>query len=384
MKGMKKMTILLPFLKPSRAFFRSIVFLLVLLFSITASPAHAERIKDLGGFQGLRMNQLTGYGIVVGLAGTGDDNLEYATLGVRGVANRFGLALPPGLNPATRNAAAVMVTAELPAFAKPGQRIDVTVSALGQARSLRGGTLILAPLQGADGQIYAMAQGNLAVGGLGVEGRDGSTTTVNIPSVGRIASGATVERAVSTGFERAPYIYFNLDQADLTTAMRVADVINAELGDGLAMTDDAVSIRIVAPANVQQRVAMMSAIENIAVTPAEAAARVIVNARTGTIVINGAVRISPAAVSHGTLTVRVEEEPAVIQPEPFSRGQTEIEERSTIEVEQPIAGAYITRGASLSEIVEAINALGASPSDIVAILEALKQAGALTAELVII
>ncbi|MEO1045842.1 MAG: flagellar basal body P-ring protein FlgI [Pseudomonadota bacterium] len=372
------------FSRYSRPIIRSLWLVLAVVFSFTSSPAQAERIKDLGSFQGLRVNQLTGYGIVVGLAGTGDDNLEYATLGVRGVANRFGLALPPGLNPATRNAAAVMITAELPAFAKPGQRIDVTVSALGQARSLRGGTLVLAPLIGADGQIYAMAQGNLAVGGLGVQGRDGSTTTVNIPSVGRIASGATVERSVATGFENSPFLSFNLDSADLTTAMRVADAINAEFGDGMARAEDAVSIRIAAPQSQPQRVMMMSTIENIPVTPAEAAARVIVNARTGTVVINGAVRISPAAVSHGTLTVRVDEAPTVVQPEPFSRGRTAVEENSQIAIDEPLASTSIARGASLAEIVESINALGAAPSDIVAILEALKQAGALTAELVII
>lgn len=353
--------------------------------SVLSVPAHAERIKDLGNFQGLRANQLTGYGIVVGLAGTGDDSLEYATVGVKGVTNRFGLTLPPGVNPSTKNAAAVLVTAELPPMSKPGQRIDVTVSAIGKAKSLRGGTLIMMPLYGADGQIYAMAQGNLAVGGLGVEGADGSNTTVNIPSVGRIASGATVERMVATGFEQNPYLTFNLAEADLTTAMRVAGAINEALGFNIATASDAVSIQIAAPVTAEERVLMMSRIENITVTPAEAPARVIVNARTGTVVINGAVRISPAAVSHGKLTVRVQETPVVVQPEPFSRGETATEQRSDIDIDSPAAPAYLLdRGANLSEIVESINAIGASPSDLAAILEALKQAGALKAELVIL
>ena len=347
------------------------------------SPVRAERIKDLGTFQGLRSNQLTGYGIVVGLPGTGDDSLEYATVAMKGVANRFGLTLPPGVNPATKNAAAVLVTAELPAMAKPGQRIDVTVSAIGKAKSLRGGTLVMMPLMGADGQIYAMAQGNLAVGGLGVEGRDGSTTTVNIPSVGRIAGGATVERLVATGFEQSPYLTFNLAQADITTALRVADQINELSGQDLAVATDAVSIRIQAPADPTQRVLLMGAIENMDVNPGEAPARVIVNARTGTVVINGAVKISPAAVSHGSLTVRVTETPEIVQPAPFSRGQTAVEQRSDIAIEQEPASAFITQGASLSEIVESINAIGASPSDLAAILDALKQAGALKAELII-
>jgi len=365
--------------------FRSLLALLLLALAAFAAPAQAERIKDLGSFEGLRANQLTGYGVVVGLPGTGDDSLEYATVGVKGVTNRFGFTLPPGVNPATKNAAAVLVTAELPPMAKPGQRLDVTVSALGKSKSLRGGTLILMPLYGADGQIYAMAQGNLAVGGLGVEGADGSNTTVNIPSVGRIASGATVERPVATGFDQSPYLTFNLADADLTTAMRVADAINRQFGYPLASASDAVSVRIAAPATAQERVLMMSRIENTPVTPAEAPAKVIVNARTGTVVINGAVRISPAAVSHGKLTVRVQEAPVVVQPEPFSRGETAVEQRSDVEIEQEVRPAFEwKRGANLSEIVESINAIGASPSDLAAILEALKQAGALKAELVIL
>lgn len=356
-----------------------------LAFMIMAMPAQAERIKDIGNFQGLRANQLTGYGIVVGLAGTGDDSLEYATTAVKGVANRFGLSLPAGINPSTKNAAAVMVTAELPAFAKPGQRLDVTVAAIGKAKSLRGGTLIMMPLYGADGQIYAMAQGNLAVGGLGVSGADGSKTVVNIPSVGRIASGATVERIVDTGFDQSSFLTFNLATADLTTALRVADAINAEMGMTVASANDAVSIRIAAPAALGERVAMMGQIENITVTPAEAPAKIIVNARTGTVVINGAVRIAPAAVSHGKLTVKVQEAPRVVQPAPFGRGQTAIEDRSNIDIEEARSPIYaLEKGANLSEIVKSLNALGAAPSDLVAILEALKQAGALKADLVIL
>ncbi|WP_114954163.1 flagellar basal body P-ring protein FlgI [Sphingosinicella terrae] len=361
--------------------------LLLLLAALAAfaAPAHATRIKDLGAFQGVRPNQLVGYGIVVGLAGTGDDNLEYATRGMSGIASRFGLTLPPGVNPALKNAAAVMITAELPAFARPGQRLDVTVSALGRARSLRGGTLVMTPLRGADDQIYAMAQGNLAVGGLGVSAQDGSQVSVNVPSAGRIPNGATVERAVDAGFASAPQLTFNLADADFTTARRVADAINGDLGQPLARAVDAVSIAIEAPLGAEPRTAMMSRIENILVTPADAPARVIVNARTGTVVINGAVRISPAAVSHGRLTVAVEENPTIVQPAPFSRGQTAEEQNSNIEVaEERVRMFEMAPGAELSDIVRAVNAIGAAPSDLVAILEALKQAGALRAELVVL
>lgn len=358
---------------------------LAITLLIAMQPAQAERIKDLGHFAGLRTNQLVGYGVVVGLAGTGDDSLEYVTLGVKGMTSRFGLALPPGVNPATKNAAAVMVTAEMPAFAKPGQRLDVTVSALGKAKSLRGGTLILMPLYGADQQIYAMAQGNLAVGGLGISAADGSSLTVNIPSVGRISGGASIERTVATGFESQPFLSFNLTDADLTTSLRAAEAINQAIGANQAIAVDAVTVRIVAPVGAQERIMLMGKIENLIVKPADAPARIIVNARTGTVVINGAVRLGPAAVSHGKLTVRVEENPTVVQPAPFSRGKTAIEPNSDIALEDNGAPAFeIGRRASLSEIVETINSIGVSPSDLTAILEGLKQAGALKAELIII
>ena len=225
------------------------LFLLCLaaLAGFAAAPAQADRIKDLGTFQGLRTNQLTGYGIVVGLSGTGDDSLEYATQAMKGVASRFGLQIPPGVNPAIKNAAAVLITADLPPFAKPGQTLDITVSALGKAKSLRGGTLIMTPLVGADGQIYAMAQGNLAVGGLGVSAADGSNVVVNVPTAGRIPGGATVERSVDAGFATAPTINFNLSEADLTTVQRVAAAINRTLGPGRAQAIDAETVAISAP-----------------------------------------------------------------------------------------------------------------------------------------
>lgn len=366
-----------------RGMLAALGFLAALL--VVATPADATRIKDLGAFQSVRPNQLIGYGLVVGLAGTGDDNLEYATQGMTGVASRFGLTLPPGVNPALKNAAAVMVTAELPAFARPGQRVDITVSALGRARSLRGGTLIMTPLRGADNEIYAMAQGNLAVGGLGVSAQDGSQVSVNVPSAGRIPGGATVERAVDTGFATAPSLVFNLSESDFTTAQRIADAINRNMGQPVARALDGVSVAIEAPQGAEVRAAMMSRIENLPVDPGEAPARVIVNARTGTVVINGAVRITPAAVSHGRLTVAVQENPTVVQPAPFSQGRTAVEQNSNIEVTERRSPMFdFAPGASLSEIVRAVNAIGAAPSDLVAILEALKQAGALRAELVVL
>ena len=360
-----------------------LAFFLVLV-SLLAAPAHAERVRDLGQFQGVRSNQLTGYGIVVGLPGTGDDNLEYLTQAMRGVSGRMGLQLPPGVSPGLKNAAAVMITADLPAFAKPGQRIDVTVSTIGKAKSLRGGALIMTPLYGADGQIYAMAQGNLAVGGLGISAKDGSQLTVNVPTVGRIAEGASVERAVATGFDAGDVLRWNLFNADFLTAARVRDAINRQL-PGAATVEDGVTLALALPRAPDARASVMAMIEMLDVTPAETPARVIVNSRTGTVVINSAVRLSPAAISHGKLTVRVEENPKIVQPEPFSRGQTAVQQDSTITTdEEGKRVAMFNGGASLARIVDALNLLGVSPSDLVAILEALKQAGALKAEMVVI
>ena len=354
------------------------------LLPLAATPAHAERVRDLGAFQGVRGNQLTGYGIVVGLAGTGDDNLEYLTQAMRGVSGRLGLTLPAGVNPSLKNAAAVVITADLPAFAKPGQRIDVTISTIGKAKSLRGGALILAPLYGADGQIYAMAQGNLAVGGLGISARDGSQLTVNVPTVGRIAEGASVERAVATGFASGEVLRWNLRDADFLTAQRVRDAINHRFPQ-TATIEDGVTLALRLPAGADARATAMAAIEMIEVTPAETPARVIVNSRTGTVVINRAVRLSPAAISHGKLTVRIEEDPVVSQPAPLSRGQTTTQENSSISAEESADHVMLFKGgASLAKIVDALNLLGVSPSDLVAILEALKQAGALKAEMVVI
>ncbi|KQM19981.1 flagellar biosynthesis protein FlgI [Sphingomonas sp. Leaf24] len=361
-------------------------FLLAILAAfLMIAPASAERVKDLGRFQGIRSNQLTGYGIVVGLPGTGDDNLEYTVQSVKAIASRMGLQLPPGANPGMKNAAVVLITAELPPFAKPGQRLDVTVASMGKAKSLRGGALIMTPLLGADGQIYAMAQGNLAVGGLGAEGADGSKIVVNIPSTGRIPEGATVERMVDTGFATAPTLTFNLAQADFTTAQNVAGAINRRFGAGTATAIDAVSVALRAAPGADTRAMLMSEVENIPVESAETAARVIVNARTGTVVINSAVRVAPSAVTHGKLTVKIDENQRVSQPAPLSQGQTAVEQKSGVTVEQEVKPMFVLApGPKLADVVKAINAIGASPADLVAILEALKEAGALKAELVVL
>ena len=343
-----------------------------------------ERVRDLGQFQSVRSNQLTGYGVVVGLDGSGDDNFAYVTQAMRGVSGRLGLQLPPGVNPALKNAAAVIITAELPAFAKPGQRIDVTVSTMGKAKSLRGGALVMTPLYGADGQIYAMAQGNLAVGGLGVSGQDGSKLTVIVPTVGRIADGATVEQAVASNFDFTEVLRWNLYQADFLTISRVRDAINA-VYPGMAQVEDGVTLALMLPPGANTRAQIMADIEMLDINPAERAAKVVINSRTGTIVVGQNVKVSPAAVTHGNLTVTIEENPEANQPNPFTDGETVIEPNTQIAItEDPARMFQFGPAVTLNEIVQAVNQVGAAPGDVMAVLEALKQAGALRAELIVI
>lgn len=350
--------------------------------------ARGDRVKDLATVAGVRPNQLTGYGLVVGLDGTGDQTSQtpFTVQSVRNMLSTFGIEVPDNVNPQLRNVAAVSLTAELPAFAKRGQQIDVTVSSLGNATSLRGGTLIMAPLLGADGQVYAMAQGSVVVSGFGVEAQDGSSISVNIPSAGRVPNGATVEREVPNNFAEQEYITLNLHSPDFTTAHRMTEVINSNFGANTALPLDATSVRVESPSDPQQRIAFVSVLENLRVDPGEGPARVIINSRTGTVVIGANVRVGPAAVSHGSLTVRIRERPFVSQPSPFSEGETVVLPRSDIEVEQPEdANMFMfDPGVGLDQIVQAVNEVGAAPGDLVAILEALDRAGALQAQLVVI
>jgi flagellar P-ring protein precursor FlgI len=352
-----------------------------------AGSLHAERIKDLATVAGVRGNQLVGYGLVTGLDGTGDQTSQtpFTIQAVKNMLAQFGVLVPDNVNPQLRNVAAVTVQATLPPFAKPGQTIDVTVSSLGNAQSLRGGSLLMSPLRGADGQIYALAQGNLVVGGFGISGDDGSRVSVNVPSTGRVPNGATVERMVPTTLGTADSLIFNLNVPDFTTASRLTDSVNASLGAGTAETIDAVSIRVRAPAGDAERVPYLSHIENLEVEPAAAAAKVIVNSRTGTVVIGANVRVTPAAVAHGSLVVRITETALVSQPNPLARGNTVVVGQSDIDVDQGESRMFVFEpGTSLNEIVEAVNQVGAAPGDLVAILEALREAGALRAQLIVI
>lgn len=355
-----------------------------LVCCLLAVEAQAERIKDIARVQGIRSNQLVGYGLVVGLDGTGDKapftNQTFANL-----MNKFGISLPQGVDPKLKNVAAVAIHADLPAFAKPGQTIDITVSSIGNAKSLRGGSLLMTPLKGADGRVYAMAQGNLVVGGFGAEGADGSSIKVNVPSAGRIPNGATVEQTVPTPFAQGDTITFNLMNPDFTTAKRVVETIEGMLGPGMAYAHDSASVSVKAPRDPSQRVSFLSVIENMDVTPAEEAARIIINSRTGTIVVGQNVRVMPAAVTHGNLTVTISENPTVAQPAPFTAGQPVAVPQSEITAEQEPARMFrFGPATTLAEIVQAVNQVGAAPGDVMAILEALKQAGALRAELIVI
>jgi flagellar P-ring protein precursor FlgI len=355
---------------------------------LVASAAQAERIKDMAHVQGVRTNQLIGYGLVVGLDGSGDQTSQapFTVQSLKNMLAQLGVTVPANVNPQLKNVAAVSVHAILPAFVKPGQTIDITVNSIANAKSLRGGSLLVTPLHGLDGQIYAIAQGNLIVSGFGVEGNDGSKLTVNVPSSGRIPNGATVERAVPSQLGAGDSIVLNLNDPDFTTATRLVESVNKGVGQGAATVIDGGSVRVSAPQDLTQRIAFLSMLENLQVEPASAAARVIINSRTGTVVISSNVTVSPAAVSHGSLSVTIKEEQSVSQPGLLAKvGETKVVTNSTIKVDQGSNRMFLFKpGVELEQIVRAVNEVGAAPGDLVAILEALREAGALQAELIVI
>ena len=358
--------------------------LLGTLFIVPA--ARAERIKDLATVQGVRANQLIGYGLVVGLDGSGDQTTQtpFTVQSITSMLSQLGVNLPPGTTLQLKNVAAVMLTASLPAFAKPGQTIDVTVSSMGNAKSLRGGTLLLTSLKGADGQVYAMAQGNVLVGGVGASTPGGSSVQINHLSVGRISSGATVERAVPTLLGQDGYIFLDLNTTDFTTTRRVVAAINRAFGDGMATALDGRVVQVAAPPDADRRVEFLSQVESLDVQPGASMAKIILNARTGSVIMNQAVTVDTCAVSHGNLSVVITSEPVISQPGPFSTGQTVQANREQIEIRQDKGGLTMVKGVNLSEVVKALNSIGATPQDLLAILQAMKVAGALRAELEII
>ena len=382
--------------KASRLFMFKIIKIGIIALAASLSglsSAQADRLKDLTSIAGVRSNQLVGYGLVVGLAGTGDGNAALTQQSLQSMISQFGV-VTSAANMNGKNAAAVIITADLPPFTKPGQKLDIVVSTVGQAKSLRGGTLLMTPLLGADGETYAVAQGNLMVGGLGVAGGDGSSLTVNVPTVGRIPGGASVEKMIETPFLDNANVLLNLHQGDFSTTNRVAEAINDVFGDGVAVPLDSTTVKVRAPIDPAQKVSFVSLLENIQVEPDRPRAKVVVNARTGTIVIGGDVRVSAAAVTHGSLTVRVKEDVNVTQAQAMAvadgvaatvPGAAVETPDTTITAEEEIARAFVfDPGVELSSIVDALNAVGGTPSDLVAILEALREAGSLRAELIVI
>ena len=369
-----------------------LIVLFSILFSTLANQLMADRLKDMVSFAGIRSNQLMGYGLVVGLDGTGDSSLALTLQSMQSTISQFGMNVDSS-SLSGKNSAAVMITADLQPFTKIGQKIGVTVSSMGKAKSLRGGTLLMAPLKGADGQTYAIAQGNLAVGGFGVEGADGSSMSVNIPTVGTISNGATVERMVEAPFINSENFVMNLHQGDFTTANRISEEINKVFGPDVSRALDHTSISVRAPKDPSQKVSFMSLLENIRVDPADPIAKVVINARTGTIVIGGDVRVTPAAVSHGSLTVKVNEDTNTTPGQTLFDDAGNItkttdataENDTKIEAGADKASAFVfDAGTSLSDVVDAINAIGTTSADLVAILEALRAAGALRAQMIII
>ena len=356
-----------------------------ILASAVAMPAwSAQRIKELASVSGVRNNQLVGYGVVVGLDGTGDKSGGPAAQSMMNLINKLGVQMPPGQRIDSKNSAAVVVTANLPPFAKPGQPLDVTISSISDAKSLRGGTLLMTPLKGADGQVYAMAQGNVLIGGAGAAA-GGSSVTVNQLNAGRIPGGATVEREVINSLNNSESIRLELLEADFTTANRVVEVINRAFGAQTARALDGRMIEVRAPFDSNQRVQFLARMENLAVTAAESTPLVILNARTGSVVMNQAVKVEPCAVAHGNLSVTVNSTPVVSQPNPLSQGQTVVGQEADISVQADGSKIInVPRGTNLNQVVRALNAVGATPQDLLSILQAMKAAGALKADLQII
>lgn len=367
-------------------FQRLVAILACCLLPLLSGAAWADRIKDLASVQGVRNNQLVGYGLVVGLDGTGDQTTQtpFTTQSIINMLAQLGTTLPTTQSLQLKNVAAVMVTTNLPPFARIGQQIDITVSSMGNAKSLRGGTLILTPLKGADGQIYAQAQGNIMVGGVGATA-NGSKATVNHLLAGRIAAGATVEREVPTALGQGPFIHYEMGVTDFGTTQRVVEVINREMGAGVAQALDGRVVRVNAPEEANARVAFMGRIENLEVRPMKSMAKIIVNPRTGSVVMNQMVTIESCAVAHGALSVVINTDQQVSQPNALAGGQTATTSQSSIDIQQP-GGALmqLKAGANLADVVKAINALGANPQDLVSILQAMKAAGALRADLEVI
>ncbi|WP_133012696.1 flagellar basal body P-ring protein FlgI [Marinomonas flavescens] len=358
---------------------------LILMFCVSFG-VQADRLKDISSVQGVRDNQLFGYGLIIGLNGTGDST-PFTNQSFASMLSRFGVTLPAGVTATSKNVAAVSLTATLPPFSKPGQKIDITASSIGNAASLRGGTLLLSTLKGADGQVYAVAQGNLIVGGLGTGGVDGSRNSLSIPTVGLIPNGASVERSVPNSFDNGDTLTFNLNRPDFTTARQVTDKINGLLGPGVAKTLDATSIRVTAPRDSSQRVTFLSILENLDVKVGEERARVVINSRTGTIVIGQHVKVSPAAITHGSLTVTITAAPPIAgQDGTLTGGKTILSPRNNgVQVDKNSGHMFVfDPGTSLNDIVRAVNQVGAAPGDVMAILEGLKEAGAINADFVVI
>ena len=379
----------MPHLTSTERFLRTLIAVAAVLASAALwwpAPAQAMRLKEVASVQGVRNNQLVGYGLVVGLDGTGDQTTStpFTTQSLAAMLQQMGVTVPPGTNMQLKNVAAVMVTAQLPPFAQPGQQIDVNVSSLGNAKSLRGGTLIATPLKGADGQVYALAQGNLIVGGAGASAA-GSKVQINHLSAGRVPEGATVERAVPTPLSQGDTLQLDLNSNDFNTAREVARAINTKMGNGIAQALDGRVVRVRMPEGSDARVAFMADIENIDIALATPAAKVVINARTGSVVVNQSVTLNPCAVAHGSLSVTINSTPVISQPAPFSKGETVSRDRADITIKQePGSLISLPAGTRLADVVKALNSLGATPQDLLAILQAMKTAGALNAEIEVI